>query len=733
MYKNTPKTFYMGGATPTDRTMINRGVFFMGGADSSSQDWKGKPADWSDIRKDCPKNSIALYAAHSSIFTKVGNPTIENGIASGFSSSDYLRIYNFQDSGNSCELNFTFTTPASALNACLFYANNFRAFFAYNATRLNIVFNSGSSQETGYIDYTFAYSTKYTVNILRNGTTAFVKIYKGTTLEKEVEIPNISAFNNGNSTTMVMGYEDIIFASPFSGSIDLNETSIKVNDEYLTNNSQYDNLGFTATCTGGYNVYIDEVQYGTTYASGAQCDITWSTSGITTGDIVTTPSLLKAHKIWISPATEGNNITAFHCARVASSENEIQGILWGHFNISNSIDLYGAFNRENMARNEILTAITSKNNLLTFDSFNWMTNQCYILEYLPSLKQNSSNHKGANQIFNDNNSLPKLIIKNFKPSTLINSFAGSSIMTKCNVKEWDLSQCTFIKLPRFVENYGILDISNNDVVTRFVLPGSSSTQCSLSGLRVSSSAPLNNATSPQIDISYTNMERQALVQLFNDLPYNVGYEVVGSPTISDGILSGLVNNQSYLRTSETISVSSLAGSEFTFRAQINSSSLPIFWMISSNIAINILPVSRKLQVKIGNVSSYSFNLPSSFSTNNYFFYKVIFDNTYNCSFYFGDTINNLILVSTHQFEPASLSTKASIRIGSENNNWSSGTVWDGSIDLNNTYIKINNVYWFRGQAAMTKTLSCVGATGTADLTQDDKDIALNKGWSLTLS
>ena len=30
--------------------------------------------------------------------------------------------------------------------------------------------------------------------------------------------------------------------------------------------SAYDNLGFTATCTGGYNVFIDGVQYGTTYA-----------------------------------------------------------------------------------------------------------------------------------------------------------------------------------------------------------------------------------------------------------------------------------------------------------------------------------------------------------------------------------------------------------------------------------------------------------------------------------
>ena len=53
-------------------------------------------------------------------------------------------------------------------------------------------------------------------------------------------------------------------------------------------------------------------------------------------------------------------------------------------------------------------------------------------------------------------------------------------------------------------------------------------------------------------------------------------------------------------------------------------------------------------------------------------------------------------------------------------------------DLNETYIKVNGVPWFTGKPAMTKTCSIVGATGTADLTQEDKNIILNKGWSLTV-
>ena len=57
---------------------------------------------------------------------------------------------------------------------------------------------------------------------------------------------------------------------------------------------------------------------------------------------------------------------------------------------------------------------------------------------------------------------------------------------------------------------------------------------------------------------------------------------------------------------------------------------------------------------------------------------------------------------------------------------------NGSIDLNNTYIKVGSDYFYRGMVPMTKTCSIVGATGTADLTQEDKNIILNKGWSLTV-
>lgn len=146
---------------------------------------------------------------------------------------------------------------------------------------------------------------------------------------------------------------------------DCPENSIALYVAHSADYSFYDNLGFTANCTGGYNVFIDGTQYGSTYASGSNCTITWSSLALDTGDDITTPTALKAHKIWVVPATSGNNITAFHFTRVASSGQEQQGVLWAHFNISNQINLNHLFSTGSQPyANKALIATTAKNNKL---------------------------------------------------------------------------------------------------------------------------------------------------------------------------------------------------------------------------------------------------------------------------------------------------------------------------------------------------------------------------------
>ena len=282
--------------------------------------------------------------------------------------------------------------------------------------------------------------------------------------------------------------------------------------------SEYDNLGFTATCTGGYNVFIDGVQYGTTYASGAQCDITWSTSGITTGDDITTPSAMKAHKIWIIPATEGAEITAFKCMRVAASGNEEQGVLWAHLNLTNTINLTRDFAYDGGNNNPLMEALTAKNNLVKVNGLSVCFYNNTSLSYVPTIDGQNNTMEIYGLFYRT--AIKKVDIKNLK-------FAeGSIAFYSCyNLEELpkgiDYSDATNMSYFLFY-NYAlkdtVLDVSAATGLTRIGLNGATG----IKGLRVSNQAPFNSSE-PQIDIRETGLDRTALVQLFNDLP-----------TVSDG-------------------------------------------------------------------------------------------------------------------------------------------------------------------------------------------------------
>lgn len=526
----------------------------------SSGGWRGKPADWSDIRKDCPVNSIALYAGQGSIYTKVGNPTIENGIVSNFSGSDFIKISAFNRS--SFKQMFKIRTSSSfvaytglwqenastAYKSKIFFSNTGKVIInlSSNGSSFDIANNLISTVELQtetnyYILFAYEngeYSLKYSSDG-ENFNNLITPIVSASVLSEQESIIGYNSSNN----------------RAFNGEFDLNESYNEVNGQYLVN-TQYDNLGFTATCTGGYNVFIDGTQHGTTYTSGATCSITWSTSGITTGDIITTPSLMKAHKIWIEPATEGNNITAFSCARVAASGEEQQGILWAHLNLSNEISLggdsvdftevRGAFGRLQTYSNKLMKALTAKNNTIKISKLSSIFYNTSSLEYSAILDCSNNTISFYGVLWNSG--IPKLKIKNAKPTSL-QYLVFNSRIEKLSFINCDFSEVTTFSgafnsaqsikaLPDFnfstpcvgggeafinncsaLTNDVILDLSNCTALKRFIATSTSK----FKGLRVSNEAPFNNATAPQINVSYTGMNRAALVQLFNDLP-----------TVSDG-------------------------------------------------------------------------------------------------------------------------------------------------------------------------------------------------------
>lgn len=328
------------------------------------------------------------------------------------------------------------------------------------------------------------------------------------------------------------------------------ENSIALLAGVKSDYSDYDNLGFIATCTGGYKVFIDGVQYGETYASATQCNITWSNYTATQGKNITTPDSLIAHEIHIVPATSGNNITAFHCARVASSGTEQQGVLWTHFNTNDYINLQVCFCgvEGGVYNNRILKALTAPKNVLKVSNIYTAFYNCNLLEYLPILQSDGRVVKNY-QAFRNCQTIKNISLKNMLFNEIIdvfhdcfaleqiktnnvilnltNSVAGNDTYLNC-YKLKKIIPATYTSSIETMTNYiinaeslqnTILDVRSATGLKVIRCYGSNTHfMTGFKGLRVSNQAPFDSTTSPQINVPYTGMDRQALVQLFNDLP-----------------------------------------------------------------------------------------------------------------------------------------------------------------------------------------------------------------------
>ena len=327
---------------------------------------------------------------------------------------------------------------------------------------------------------------------------------------------------------------------------------------YLLCDTRYP-IGFTATATGGYCVAIDGENYGN-YNSTAQFSMAdWSSYTDTEGYAIDYPTgASKAHIIDIFPQTSGNNITAFQCNRVAASGNEAQGVLWAHFNLINSIKIGNLFGSGSTYKNTLVEALTAKNNLITYSvssssgygiysSFYG----CQSLEYLPVL--NASSNQISTNTYAALVQVPakKVIIKNnsgqegfgiLNQSQIEELNVENGLAIRSNVgsdndahgatklKKWP--KTNEIKYENF-QMYNCPDLEPvniddrfNDTRKVFRFYGTQSVPTpALKSLRVSNQAPFSG-DEPQIKVDYTDMNRAALVQLFNDLPTVSGGQII---------------------------------------------------------------------------------------------------------------------------------------------------------------------------------------------------------------
>ena len=523
--------------------------------------------------------------------------------------------------------------------------------------------------------------------------------------------------------------------------------------------TKYSLLGLLAdTSSGTYDVYIDDVLVGSGVTKNTQYDIDFSTINTSYGS-ATTPEALILHKVVVKPTTSGEKISYFRFARTNGvTTQQTQGVLWIHFELDNKISLYTLTNNGSQYYNLILMGVTSKGDIINTSDMESCFRGAKRFSMLPLFKSdgsialyNSFGQAGINrckrirydtmQDITDNTDYSCVSAANLeqyciKKRIRVTSNAMSALYKLKMLPKIYHPTSTNIVLSEMSALYptklDFSDISNMLICRTY---GTSSYPMrGLRGLKVSNEAPFTGS-SPQINVAYTGLDRDALRELFTSLPYNVGYTMQGNLTENPtGVFSGF-------SADDYLSLPSFAptGSwEVNIKLKTGDSLINhvkyIFGNFNEQRSIVVGTTDNPIQTFKAFIStnggvSFNIQLVSDVEvyTNTEYYLRFGFTGS---KYYLDFSTDGINYVGRVEYSSTGKISPYILYFGRV---FSTRHLWNGSIDMNNTYIKTDNVYWFRGQAQTTKILSLVGATGTAYLTEEDKAIALNKGWSLTLS
>lgn len=315
--------------------------------------------------------------------------------------------------------------------------------------------------------------------------------------------------------------------------------------------SQYAKFSFIAnTSTSGntYDVYVDGIKQ-TTTASGTATTLDWQTLALDSGYDVTYPAALRTHIVRITPTQSTDTFTRYRIYAISGQRD--QGLLWLHFELSNPIQIASLCATDTSVRNFLLQAVTAKNDNITYtvnsnsvnSGFYGAFRSCTSLKKIPVLTAESTQYASGTYISFVDVPLKKVIIKNNsgrEELRLINS---------AKIQEFDIENGVILsstssgitdahgavnlkKLPPInasdaatFQAHGLTSLQDTFVddssnssrkLFRFYGTGAEPVR-GLKGLVVSNEAPFDGE-SPQINVAYTGLDRQALRQLFKSMP-----------------------------------------------------------------------------------------------------------------------------------------------------------------------------------------------------------------------
>lgn len=197
-----------------------------------------------------------IYLNRNIGYTVVGSPTISNGVVSGFTATDYLKLpANLSyAASNAFEWNIKFTTPAefatswllnittSSINCGIYYAANKNIFIPIaSGSAYGEITSTGMQENTTYIVNVVKQSDGNVISTLKDANGQVIK--QRTKNIGEVSL-SYSTHKLGTSANLA-----------FSGSIDLNHTYIKVNGVTCFNGKQEASPTVNALQTNGNTVW----------------------------------------------------------------------------------------------------------------------------------------------------------------------------------------------------------------------------------------------------------------------------------------------------------------------------------------------------------------------------------------------------------------------------------------------------------------------------------------------
>lgn len=177
------------------------------------------------------------------------------------------------------------------------------------------------------------------------------------------------------------------------------------------------------------------------------------------------------------------------------------------------------------------------------------------------------------------------------------------------------------------------------------------------------------------------------------------YTVVGSPTIVDGVVSGFSVND-YL-TLPQISTQSINTLESVIKVKVTSDDLLgdnyIIQGSAGNLSLRLQSSgsgTRRLRLtyKDSNNTSYGINSNTQLQLGNIYYIKFVLTSGLQSLYLSNDGIS-YNLENTNNASTVSY-TDTTYILGANGSNSEPNRIWAGSIDLNNTYIKVNGQAWF---------------------------------------